>query len=86
MKVPNIRLSAKILKKHKFEINHNDLPSKLWHNSIGFLHLEAMKIKNGYWIIITMRQSGEESGRINLGRYLYEHELIKLVEALGNFR
>lgn len=54
-----------------------------YHNSIGFLRLEAMKIDEGYWMSLSMRQSGKETGRIMLGQYLYKHELKKLKRVLS---
>jgi hypothetical protein len=48
--------------------------------------LEVMKIDNGFWAILTMRQSGKETGRINMGQYIYYNELKELIDALKNGR
>jgi hypothetical protein len=76
------RLTDELLKQYGFEENHNDLLSIGRANSIGFSQLEAMKINEGYWMILSIEQSGKETGRINLGKYLYKHEIKKLIQVL----
>ncbi len=81
------KITPKALRKLGFKAYADDgcdpfYPSIGWHGPGGFIILEAIENNSGYWMVISSRASGEETGRVNFGQYTTVRELKRLLNGL----
>lgn len=78
-----IKLNRVRLQKLGFENNHHNLLGIVWSTSTGLIWIEAIPLDvkhTTYWIVLSINQSGPETGRINLGKFNSYRKLKRLIK------